>query len=183
MVSPGAVEPAAPHAAFPETCVPNRRDTDRCGPASHRAPYRRVQRGNPRFTFVSEGKPLRRLLLISNSNSSFMTVLLPDGLPVTSQKVRSKTFYNCVPALSALVGTEFPPVEGSATPVACRQLIGSFERARLKPCQKKVAPKAHPRSIPRDARAPRGTLVGSNRGPPFAPRWGTFDRFAAYLPP
>jgi hypothetical protein len=90
MVSPRAVEPAAPHAAFPETCVPNRRGTDRCGPASPRAPYRRAPRGKPRFTFVSEGKPLRRLLLTSNRNSSCMTFLLRNGLPVTSRKVRSE---------------------------------------------------------------------------------------------
>jgi len=79
VVSPRAVVAAATHTALLEICVPNHKGRDHFGPASQRALYPRVQRGNPRFTFVSEGKPLRRLLVFSYRNSSFTAFLLPDG--------------------------------------------------------------------------------------------------------
>ena len=79
MVSPRAVVEAATHTALVEICVPNHKGRDHFGPTSQRVPYPRVQRGKPRFTFVSEGKPLRRLLVISYRNSSSTAFLLPDG--------------------------------------------------------------------------------------------------------
>jgi hypothetical protein len=48
--------------------------------------YRRAPRGNPRLTFVSDGNPLRRLLLGSNQNSLFMAFSFQNGLPVTSER-------------------------------------------------------------------------------------------------
>jgi len=65
MVSLHSVIQTGLHAAFLETYVRNRMGTDRSGPTSQRAPYRRVQRGNPRFTLVSDGKAFRRLLVTS----------------------------------------------------------------------------------------------------------------------
>jgi hypothetical protein len=79
VVSPRAVVAAATQTAILEICVPNHKGRDHFGPTSQRALYPRVQRGNPRFTFVSEGKPLRRLLVVSYRNSSFTAFLLPDG--------------------------------------------------------------------------------------------------------
>ena len=49
--------------------------TDHFGPTSQGVPYPRVLRGKPRFTFVSDGKPLRRLLIVS----FLMAFLLRDG--------------------------------------------------------------------------------------------------------
>lgn len=79
MVSLRSVISTGLHAASLEIYVRNRMGTDRSGPISRRAPYRRVQRGNPRFTLVSDGKPFRRLLVTSLKKSSLTAVLLLDG--------------------------------------------------------------------------------------------------------
>jgi hypothetical protein len=66
---------AAMHTAFLEICVPNHMGTDHCGPTSQGVPSPRARRGKPRFTFDSDGKPLRRLLI----DWFLMAFLLPDG--------------------------------------------------------------------------------------------------------
>lgn len=61
------------------TCWSTHRGTGHCDPASRRAPCRHAQNLRPFFTLVSEGKPLRRLLVISKG--SFVVV---DALHGTS---------------------------------------------------------------------------------------------------
>ena len=63
MVSRHAVELTGPHAAFLETYVLSRKGKDHSGPVSQAALFRRAPRGKPRLTLVSDGNPLRRLLL------------------------------------------------------------------------------------------------------------------------
>ena len=95
VVSSRAVKVAATHTAFLEICVPSHRGTDHCCPTSLRVPYRREPRGKPRFTLVSDGKPLRPLLVLSKSDSFFMALLLPDGFArhITKEWVRKD--FNC----------------------------------------------------------------------------------------
>lgn len=83
---------AAMHAAFLEICVPNRMDTDHCGPTSQGVPYPRELRGKPRFTLVSDGKPLRRLLI----DWFLMVFLLLDGFArrITEEE-GPPSFYLC----------------------------------------------------------------------------------------
>lgn len=65
MVSLRSVISTGPHAAFLEIYVLNRKGRDHSFPVSLAVPCHRVQRGNPRFTLVSDGNPLRRLLVRS----------------------------------------------------------------------------------------------------------------------
>ena len=60
-------------------------DKDRSCQVSRTVLCRYRLRGKPRLSFVSDGNPLRRLLLGSNQNSLFMAVLLSNGLPVTPE--------------------------------------------------------------------------------------------------
>jgi hypothetical protein len=70
---------ARSHTAVLEICDQKRTDKDLCVPASRIAPYRGARFGKPRLIFVSEGNPLRRLLLRSKKNSAFMAVSPLDG--------------------------------------------------------------------------------------------------------
>ena len=74
------------HAALLETYDQSRMDRDRSCRASVSFLYLHVQSGKPRLTFVSEGNPLRRLLLGSNNVSIFTVVSPLDGLPVTPER-------------------------------------------------------------------------------------------------
>src|SRR5450759_1285812 len=62
------------HAALLETCGRSRMDRGHSYPISRRALFHHGRRGNPRFTLVSDGNPLRRLLLGSKKNSLFTAV-------------------------------------------------------------------------------------------------------------
>ena len=85
VIAKGAVVVAATHTAFLEICDPNHIGTDHCGPTSQRVPYPREPHGKPRFTFISDGKPLRRRPLVaSKRNSFFMALFLPDGFELRS---------------------------------------------------------------------------------------------------
>jgi hypothetical protein len=86
VVSLRPVVPPGFHTAFFEISGQSRKDMDHSVPAFPSAPYYRAQRGKPHFTLLSDGKPLRRLLVGSYENSSFTAALLVDGLPVTSRK-------------------------------------------------------------------------------------------------
>src|SRR5271166_6034897 len=57
------------HTALLEICDRSHTDRDRSCPVSRRALSRYGRGGNPRFTLVSDGNPLRRLLLGSKKNS------------------------------------------------------------------------------------------------------------------
>src|SRR5258708_39382080 len=61
-----AVVAARAQATVLKTCVLSRTGKGRCDRAFRRVPFSRT----PRFTCVSDGKPLRRLLVISNFDSS-----------------------------------------------------------------------------------------------------------------
>jgi hypothetical protein len=74
MVTLHPVVVAALHATLLENGGQNRTDTDRSGRVFQEAPCRYRSRGKPRFTFVSDGNPLRRLLLGSNRNSVYIAV-------------------------------------------------------------------------------------------------------------
>jgi hypothetical protein len=67
------------HAAVLEICVLIRTDTGLSVLASRTVPYRNGPLGKPRLTLVSDGNPLRRLLLCSNKNSVFTAVSPLDG--------------------------------------------------------------------------------------------------------
>jgi len=93
VVTSRAVVVSCLHTALLETYDQSRTDRDRSCLVSRKVPYRSGPRGKPRLTLVSEGKPLRRLLLGSNKNSLFTVVLLPNGLPVTSERGTAESFY------------------------------------------------------------------------------------------
>ena len=76
MVTERSVVVAGSHAAILEICVPSRTDMDLSVPTSRIVPCQSEPRGKPRLTFVSDGKPRRRLLLCSKKNSRSMAVLL-----------------------------------------------------------------------------------------------------------
>jgi hypothetical protein len=65
VISSCAVILSETHTAFFEICFPNHMGKDHFGPTSQGVPYPHAQRGKPRFTLVSDGKTLRRLLLVS----------------------------------------------------------------------------------------------------------------------
>ena len=102
-----AVVTSGLHAALLETCGWTRTDRDRSCPASQRAPYRHGPCGNPRLTFVSEGNPLRRLLLGIEEKLEEKFVLhgslsFQMDLPVTSEgrsRLRYCTGNDRTPAL------------------------------------------------------------------------------------
>ena len=75
VVTQRPVVAARPHAAILEICVPSRTDMDLSVLTSQAIPCQRAPRGKPRVTFVSDGNPLRRLLLRSKRNSSLIAVL------------------------------------------------------------------------------------------------------------
>jgi hypothetical protein len=79
VVAERSVVMARSHTAVLEICAQNRTDMDLCVLAFRIAPYRSARFGKPRLTFVSEGNPLRRLLLRSKKNSAFMEVSPLDG--------------------------------------------------------------------------------------------------------
>jgi hypothetical protein len=62
------------HTAVLEICVQTRTDTDLCVLASRITPCQSEPLGKPRLTLVSDGNPLRRLLLRSKKNSLLMAV-------------------------------------------------------------------------------------------------------------
>ena len=63
MVTPGTVEKPGLQAALFKSCGPSRTGRGHFCRASRRALCPHGQRGNPRLTLVSEGNPLRRLLV------------------------------------------------------------------------------------------------------------------------
>ncbi len=63
MVTCDAVVKPGPHAALLETCGPSRMGKGHFCRASRTALCPHARRGNPRLTLVSDGDPLRRLLL------------------------------------------------------------------------------------------------------------------------
>jgi hypothetical protein len=63
MATCGAVVKPGPQAALPETCGPSRMGKGHFCRASRTALCPHARRGNPRLTLVSDGNPLRRLLL------------------------------------------------------------------------------------------------------------------------
>lgn len=63
VVSLHAVVRQTPHAALLETYVRSRKGKGHSGPAFQTALCRHARRGKPLLTLVSDGKPLRRLLL------------------------------------------------------------------------------------------------------------------------
>lgn len=88
MVSRRAIVTARPHAALLETYVRIRKGKDRSCPASRGALSRHARRGKPRLTLVSDGNPLRRLLLGSRKKVAVHGSLsFQMDLPVTSRKV------------------------------------------------------------------------------------------------
>src|SRR5712691_3756354 len=88
MVSRRAVVTAGPHTALLETYVRSRKGKDRSCPVSRRALSRHARRGKPRLTLVSDGNPLRRLLLGSWKKVAVHGSLsFQMDLPVTSRKV------------------------------------------------------------------------------------------------
>ncbi len=87
MVSRRAVVTACPHTALLETGDRSRKGKDRSCPVSRRALYRHARRGKPRLTSVSDGNPLRRLLLGSWKKVAVHGSLsFQMDLPVTSRK-------------------------------------------------------------------------------------------------
>jgi hypothetical protein len=79
MVAERSVVMAHFHAAVLEICIQIRTDTGLSDLASRIAPCQSEPHGKPRLTLVSDGNPLRRLLLRSNKNSAFMAVSPLDG--------------------------------------------------------------------------------------------------------
>lgn len=78
------------HAAVLEICAQIRTDTGPSVLASRIAPCQSEPVGKPRLTLVSDGNPLRRLLLVSKKNSLFMAVSpFWMDLPVTSRRGNS----------------------------------------------------------------------------------------------
>jgi hypothetical protein len=63
MATCGAIVKPGPQAALPETCGPSRMGKGHFCRASRTALCPHARRGNPRLTLVSDGNPLRRLLL------------------------------------------------------------------------------------------------------------------------
>lgn len=63
VITVGSVVPAVCQAAVLENGGLIHTDKDHFGLASQKAPYLREPLGKPRLTLVSDGKPLRRLLL------------------------------------------------------------------------------------------------------------------------
>jgi hypothetical protein len=125
MVSLRSVIPTGLHAAFLEIYFRNRMGTDRSGPTSQRAPYRSVQRGNPRFTLVSDGKPLRRLLVISKRNSFSTCVLLPGGFARHSTEGEPRNDYS-----DPEVCAQFEGVLGECMDIT-RSLIGNQRERQM----------------------------------------------------
>src|SRR5512132_561904 len=78
MVAERSVVLACSHAAILEICVQNHTDTGLSVLASRLALFHSELLGKPRLTLVSDGKPLRRLLLRSKKNSVF-TAVSPYG--------------------------------------------------------------------------------------------------------
>ena len=78
MVAERSVVLACPHAAILEICVQIHMDTDLSVLASRLALFHSEPLGKPRLTLVSDGNPLRRLLLRSKKNSVF-TAVFPYG--------------------------------------------------------------------------------------------------------
>jgi hypothetical protein len=74
MVAERSVVMTRSHAAVLEICAQIRTDTGLSVLASRIAPCQSEPLGKPRLTPVSDGNPLRRLLLRSNKNSVFMAV-------------------------------------------------------------------------------------------------------------
>lgn len=77
VVAPCAVKPAGANATPLETTSASRMHRDHCARASRRVPCHHGQNRRPFFTFVSEGKPLWRLLVISKG--SFVVVVVLHG--------------------------------------------------------------------------------------------------------
>lgn len=83
-----AVISTGAHAAVLESGGRSRTDTDHSFRASRLGLYLRAPRGKPRFTLVSDGKPFRRLLLLSKKKVAVHGSLsFQMDLPVTSRKV------------------------------------------------------------------------------------------------
>ena len=78
MVADRAVVLACVHAAILEICAQTRTDMGLSVLASRIVPCQSEPLGKPRLTLVSDGNPLRRLLLRSKKNSVF-TALSPFG--------------------------------------------------------------------------------------------------------
>jgi hypothetical protein len=76
------------HAAILEICVPIRTDTGLSVLTFRIAPCQNEPLGKPRLTLVSEGNPLRRLLLRSKLNSVLMAVSPVDGFARHIPKVK-----------------------------------------------------------------------------------------------
>jgi len=80
VVTKRSVVKADSHAAILETGVQIRTDMDLSVLASRIALCQNEPLGKPRLTLVSDGNPLRRLLLRSKWNSVFMAISPVDGL-------------------------------------------------------------------------------------------------------
>src|ERR1700741_1429244 len=87
MVADRTVVLACAHAAILEICAQTCTDMGLFVLASRIVPCQSEPLGKPRLTLVSDGNPLRRLLLRSKKNSVF-TAVSPFGwiLPITSRR-------------------------------------------------------------------------------------------------